>query len=606
MKSAFKYGCSFLLLSLAVQLGYAQKFTATVNRNTVSVGENFKLTYSLNDRAEQYMGPNFSDFRVLSGPNQSTSMSVSNGQMSSSTSFSYILSPIREGQFTIPAATIRANGSEFQSNTIDITVTKQTQQGNRNGGQANTQSNNGDPGNEISDNCFIRLIVSKKQAVQGEQLIATFKIYTRLSIVDNAVDHMPSFTGFYSEEINTADQGNLKPEIVNGVQFNTAIIKQMVLSPQRSGEIKIEPMSMDLVIRIRDERAPRSVFDQFFGAYKDIRHKAVSNSVIINVDPLPSAGKPSNFSGAVGSFNMSGTIDKTEVKENEAINFKITYSGQGNIKLISDPILEFPPDFEVYDPKKNSDIKTSASGVQGSKTLEYLIIPRHAGRFNIPSVSFTYFDPNKKKYMTQNTEAYTINVLRGNGQPAIASDGGMRGVSKKDVTLLGRDIRFIKKGNPHLMEAHYYFMGSRLFWILILIPVVGLFLLFLARKRLQEMQADVIGMKKKKATKVAVKRLSKAKLHMEASEKNAFYEEIFKSLNGYVSDKFNISMAELSKEAIEQNLIKHRVAEPIIKSFLSVLSECEMARFAPSAAMSEPQVYASAMGIINQIENEVK
>lgn len=596
-------GLFLVLLGMGADL-LAQNFTATVNKNTVAMGENFKLTYSLDDKAEQFYQPDLRNFRILSGPNQSTSMSYTNGQMSSSTSFTYILTPAREGQYTIAPAQIKANGKMIASNDISINVTKQSQ--NQSNAQNQQNTNNNTQSNEIKDNCFIRLLISKNEAYQGEQLIATFKIFTRLSIVDNAVDQMPSFTGFYSEEINDPAQGNLKPEIINGVQFNTAIIKQVVLSPQRSGKLKIEPMSMDLVIRVRDDRQPRSVFDQFFGAYKDIRYKAVSNGATISVKPLPSEGKPADFSGAVGTFTSNATIDKQEVKENEAINLKVTYSGKGNIKLISDPEFVFPTDFEVYDPKKNTNIKTGLAGVQGSKTYEYLIIPRHAGNFTIPSASFTYFDPSSKKYVTQQTPVFNINVLRGDGQPATVSDGGIKSVSKKDVTLLGKDIRFIKKGNPRLTEANSYFMGSRLFWLLIIGPSVLLIILMLARKRIMEMQADVTGMRKRRATKIAGKRLAAARKHMENGLKNEFYEEIFKSLNGYISDKFNIALADLSKESIAETLELKMVSKEVINQFLNVLSECEMARFAPSAAMSESEVYASAEQIINQIEEEIK
>ena len=398
----------------------------------------------------------------------------------------------------------------------------------------------------------------------------------------------------------------MKPEIVNGVQFNTAIIKQVVLSPQRSGDLVLDALSMNLVLRIQDNKRSRSVFDQFFGSYKDIRHKAVSNSATIKVKKLPKTGKPMSFDGAVGVFNVKSSIDKQEVKTNEAINLKIVLKGKGNVKLLKDPKLDFPPDFEVYDPKENTKINTSVSGVEGTKTFEYLIIPRHSGEFVIPAYSFSYYDPIQKKYKTSSTPEYKINVLRGENEPATATGGGNRIVSKKDVALIGSDIRYIKPNGFNLKETNSFYLGSVMFWIFMTVPFLILCLLLLVRNRILASQKDVVGMRKRKARKLASKHLKAAEIHLQNNESSKFYEEVFRSVYGFLSNKFNIPVAELKKERIELELKNIGVSEKKIKDLISILNACEMARYAPVSDLSEQQVYDQVEGLIETIEGGSK
>ncbi|MAZ37875.1 MAG: hypothetical protein CL842_10535 [Crocinitomicaceae bacterium] len=590
-----------IILSTAVQ-AFSQSMSCTVNRNQVGVGEHFKITYTIEGQAGTFVPPAFNDFRVLSGPNQSQSTSIINGTVTNSSSVSYVLRPAKTGKFTIAGATAQINGKNINSNSVTITVVK----GGAQQAKQKEAAQNKQPGNEIGDNVFIKLLVNKRSSYIGEQITATYKIYTRLSIVDNAIDRLPSFNGFYSQDIDQTGQGNLKPEIVNGVQFNTAIIKQVVLSPQRAGEIVLEPLSMDLVLRIQDSRRSRSVFDQFFGSYKDVRHKAVSNSAKIIVEKLPNNGKPADFNGAVGVFSVNSSIDKQEVKTNEAINLKIVLKGKGNVKLLKDPKIEFPPDFEVYDPKENTKINTTIGGVEGSKTFEYLIIPRHSGEFTIPSYSFSYFNPMKKKYISSSTPEYQIKVLRGENEPAVSSGGGNRLVSKKDVALIGSDIRFIKPNGFNLKETNSFYLGSVLFWILMTLPFLVLSLLLLVRKRILALQKDLVGMKKRRAKKLAVKHLKAAEVHLEKKESTKFYEEVFRSVYGFLSNKFNIPVAELKKERIELELKNIEVSDEKIKDLISILNACEMARYAPVSEMSERQVFEQVQELIETIEGGSK
>ncbi len=594
------------LITILITLSFAgvsfgQKFSATVNRNQVGVGEHFKLTYTIEAQGNRFTPPNFSGFRVLSGPNQSQSMQYINGQMSASLSISYVLRAEKMGEFTIPPATISANGKTLKSNSVSIKVIK-----GRNTNQNNNTQQAKQPGNEVKDNVFIKLLVNKRNAYVGEQLTATYKIYTRLSIVDNAIRELPAFNGFYSQEIDEKGQGNLTPEIVNGIQYNTAIIKQVVLSPQRSGKLEIEPLSMDLALRIQDKRRGRSVFDQFFGSYRDIQYTAQSNKAVINVERLPEKGKPENFNGAVGVFDLESSLDKNEVKANEAINLVVKLSGKGNVKLLKDPSLEFPPDFEVYDPKESTNIKTSTQGIRGSKTFEYLIIPRHSGEFEIPSYSFSYFDPIRKQFVSKSTPSYKVSVERSGNEAASPGGGLQRSVSKKDIAKIGSDIRYIKSNGFNLTEEHSFYLNSMLFWILMLAPVGILSLLLIVRKRILEAQKDVVGMRRKRAKKMATKHLKAAEEFMNNNETSKFYEEILRSVNGFISDKFNIPLADLNKTRIEKELRNNGIQATAIKEFMDILNDCEMARFAPLSNNRPQEIYDKVLSIIETIEGGSK
>lgn len=584
---------NLLLVALLVGLmSFAQSFTATVNINTVTVGQQFKLTYTLAGQGTNFRHPGFADFKVLAGPQQQQQMQDINGQVSRTFSLIYILAATKEGKLQIPGMICSVNGKDVTSNSIDIQVLNPSQAQK----QAEAQQ---------KKDVFLKLFVSKTNMVQGEELVVTYKMYTRLDIADISPDKMPSLTGFFAQDFNTDQNFQFKPENLNGVRYHSAVLKQAVLSPQRSGELLVDAYTMDIMVQIHENRQPRNIQEQMFGTFKNVKMKLKSNEVKINVTPLPSKGKKESFQGAVGSFNIKSSIDKQEVKTNEAINLKINISGSGNLKLIKNPNLDFPPDFEVYDPKEKVNISTTANGISGSKSFEYLVIPRHAGEFVIPSIEFTYYDPAKKSYQTINTPEYAISVTKGSGE----EEGGataIRSVRKKDVALLGKDIRYIKKGNARLKEAGSVFFGSRLFWIFMIIPFLIFGGLLVVRKRIREMQSDVVGMRRKKASKLASKHLETAKKHLKEGKQNEFYEEVFRSLYAYMGNKLNIPVSKLAKETIATRLPGANVEKGLIDGFLNILSECEMARYAPSAAMNEQELFDKASDVINKLEEVLK
>jgi len=619
---------SFLLLLSFVKLGLADniQFTATAKTN-VSVGEKFVITYSLNtNSAANFESPSFNGFTVLSGPNQSSSssMQIYNGKTIQSVSYSitYIVMANNEGKFTISPATVFINGKTYKSNSLNINVGKgnsSTQLAGNNKNQHNqTVQENNTPTNVSDKDIFLKASTDKKSVVQGEQIIVTYKIYTNVQISQYVINKLPSYSGFWSQDI-TGKNNNVKQynEDVNGKSYAVAEIRKVALFPQKSGTLTIEPLEVECLAQIKTKSKKDPFGDifndpffsgfsnSFFDSYQNVKRVLNSNSLNINIEPLPETNKPNDFNGAVGNLSISSTIDNTDVKTGDAITLKVTISGSGNLSLIDKLKINFPPDFEVYDPKIVDNITLGSDGMKGSRTFEYLIIPRNAGQFTINPVSFSYYDLNKKQYITQTTDSYNLNIAKGNGNESNVS---INAVNKEDIKYIGSDIRYIKKNNFNLKQTTHVFFGSLLFWGLFLIPIL-LFILFVViwRKKIKE-NNNIALMKNKKATKIAQNRLKKAQLYLKDNNSNAFYEEIFKALWGYLSDKLNIPVSELSKETAGDALLNKSVTESTSHQFIETLNDCEFARFAPGGNTSQTMdsVYSEALNIISIIEKELK
>ncbi|MFQ5335567.1 MAG: BatD family protein, partial [Flavobacteriales bacterium] len=543
--------------------------------------------------------PALSDFQVLSGPNQSSSMEWINGRMSSSISFSYILMAVKEGEFTIGPARIRTEDGVVSTRPIKITVIKgasvQQQQ------QQQVQPPTADEG-KMAKEVFIRLVTDKSTAYLGEKIYATYKLYYRVNIVDYNLDKLPASKGFWSEEIKLPQNIRPKSENINGVVYNTAVFKKAILFPQATGNLKLEPLAIDLVLRVRDRGRQHSIFDQFFGSYRDVKYTAKSNSKTIRVLPLPSKGKPMDFKGAVGKFSMNAVLDKSDVKENDAINLKLTISGNGNIKLIQDPDISFPPDFEVYDPKVKDNFNTSAAGISGSRTYEYLIIPRVAGQYTIDPVAFSYFNPSTKSYTQLHTGSFAIEVRKGDGQEV----SSFHSVSKEDLKVLGKDIRFIHTGPQEFKRKGEHFFNSNAFYGALASPLLCFLLFFFVRKKYLGYISDTRRMKRMRATRWAKKRLSKASACLKKDEPTQFYEEISLALYGYIGDKLGIDAAQMGREKIEEELAKRKVMQETVNRLFNTLDLCEQARFSPLAHHAEKEIYDNALQILGQIGKEIK
>ncbi len=578
----------------------AQKLTGSAP-SQVQVGQRFRVTRELNAGGSDFVAPEISDFRVLGGPNQSTSMQYVNGSMSQSISYSFVLEAKNEGEFKLGSAKIRSNGKTITSNEINIRVVKgqaqSTAQSNSGGGQKKqTQAPAGS-----DNNLFARIEVSKRNVYLGEKITANLKIYSRVSIVNFDDWKMPAFEGFWQKDIEQNQQIQLQNEVIDGVMYQTGLIKQVILYPTKSGELTIDPMELSVIVRERSQGRGRSVFDQFFGGYQDIKRPIRSNAVEVNVKPYPSA-KPTDFCGLTGKLSMKATLDKTQTKSNEAVTLKVTVSGDGNLYQLQPLDIEFPPDIEVYDPKSSDKIKASANGVSGSRTFEYVLIPRYAGEFQIGPFSMSYFDPNSKSFKTERQEAFDLIVEKGEGE-GDAVITGVNITNKEDIKLIGSDIRYIKQGQYPILNGTYYFYRSVPFYACLAIPMI-LFVLLIGYAEYQKSQGkDIVRLKSKRATGLAKKRLTKAKKLWDDNQTAQFYEEVFKALSDYAADKFAIPMAELNKDKIRSTLASKNVPEETINGFVGVLDKTEFARFAPGADKEMGSVYDEALQAIVNVEN---
>lgn len=597
----------FILLFTS-NLIVAQKFVAQTSRAKVAAGETFQIQFSLNANGSNFKAPVLTDFDVYSGPNQSTSMSYVNGTMSQSVTLSYIIAAKKEGKFTIGPASVTVNNATIQSNSLVIEVSKGNANTQNQGNGNQTPQNPSAPTTEnVSDNLFVKTVVNKTKVFQGEQVEVSHKVYTRYQLRGFQDVKFPDYNGFWAQDVPANNQQiQVSNENIDGVNYQVAEIKRTYLFPQRTGKLVIQPMNVECVVRKQSNKKPRDIFEQFFGGgYEDVVYSVKSKPITIDVSPLPETNKPADFANAVGDFSFKAELNKDKIKANDAINLTITLTGKGNIKLVDPLKINFPEDFETYDPKVKDNVTTSANGVSGSKTFDYLLIPRHEGDYKIEGINFTYFNPEKKQYITIPSPEFNIHVEKGDERDVAANVLNPR--SKEDVKVLGNDIRYIKTKKVDLKPKDNYFFGSVLFYAGLISPfLVFLGFIFIRRKNI-ELNKDAVVVKSRKATKMAKKRLSIAEQHLKVNNKELFYIEIFKALYGYISDKLNIPVADLNKEHISDTMQFKNVSSDTIFKLITTLDNCEYARYAPSAVSGDlNNIYKDTVELITKIENEIK
>jgi hypothetical protein len=577
----------------------------------VELGQQFRLTFTLNDRGSNLQLPPgiANNFDVLMGPStgQSTSIRTINGQTTTEVTFSYtyILRAKSEGDFEIRPATIEADGKVMESNSLKIQVVpaqskpQQQQQRAPGGNQNNQGSESVDLG---GDNLFLRVEMSKQNVFRGEQIIATVKLYADPNIPISGFDevNLPTYEGFFTQDIEIPNQINFTREVYNNRIYQVGVLKKTVLFPQQNGTITINPFSMTLLVQQRVR--PRSFFDDFFSGIQTVRTTLTSSAVRINVKDLPT--QPANFYGGVGNFNVSSELSAQDVTTNDAITLKLTIRGNGNLRLIRNPELQLPSDFEVYDPRSTENIQVTDNGVSGSKTVEYLFQPRFEGDYTIPAIPFTFFNPATGSYETRSTQEYTLHVEKGTGDQSATV---MSSRQREDLQLIGQDIRFIKQGNPTLRIKGTTFYGTPFFYGI----YAGSALLFLAlfiiyRKKARE-NANVALMRNKKASRVATKRLKAAAGFMKKNENEAFHDAILKAFWGYFSDKLGIPVANLNRDSALEGLRKRNVDEELINDFVEITEQCEFARYAPSGGSEKrTELYKKAVSTMSRLEKQIK
>jgi len=585
-------------------------FTASAP-DAVVVGDQFRLSYTVTtQKVKDFRAPSIKGFDVLMGPSRSqqSSTQIVNGNVTSTSSitFTYILMANNAGEYTIPGASIVADGDQMVSNSVRIKVLPQDQNSNgQNNGSSNNSSIHSSSGTSVSNqDLFITASASKTNVYEQEAFVLTYKIYTRESNLQLNNAKLPDFKGFHSQEIEMTANARWTPEHYQGRNYYTTVYRQFVLFPQQSGKLFIDPAQFQMTIGKPVQSD--DPFDAFFNGGSnvvEIKKSIATPKIAINVNPLPT-GKPADFSGGVGEFNISSSINSKELKTNDAITIKLVISGTGNLKLISNPEIKFPDDFEVYDPKVDNQVRLTREGLTGNKVIEYLAIPRHAGTFKIPGVSFSYFDIRSKSYKTLKTEEYVVNVEKGagNADQVIANF-----TNKEDLKVLGEDIRYIKQNEVTLQPKGSFFYGSMIYWLYYIIPALAFILFFIVYRKQAAENANVAKMRTKKANKVATKRMKLAGKLLSENKKDAFYDEVLKALWGYISDKLNIPVSRLSKDNIEEKLRNHGVNEDLIREFLNALNDCEFARFAPGDEnQAMDKVYSSSIEVISKMENSIK
>ena len=579
--------------------------------NVVAADEQFNVTFIIEgeENPSDFQWSSGSDFQVLWGPQsgRSTSIQIINGKRTKSvqTTYTYVLRPASSGRFSLPPATAKVNGKEIRSGQVAIQVaaagaaSSSSQQ--RSAQQPGQTQQAGGAGIQDSD-IFLKMDLSRTKAVVGEPIIVTLKLYQRVNIggFENVV--FPTFNGFWSQEIEAPTNIEFSREVYDGQIYNSALLRKFVIIPQQQGQVKIDPAEMVCLVNVRVSSGGTSIFDGFFDDYRTVRKKISTGAVTVNVSPLP-AGAPASFGGGVGSFSISAKLSRDTLKTHEAASLLVTVSGKGNISLLEAPKVKFPPDMEVYDTKVSE--KVDQGGLSGSKYYEFPFIPRSHGDFVIEPVKYSYYDVNQGRYVTLETEPIPVAVVRGNETDA----GGVvvAGPSQKDVRTLGSDIRFISTKAPVLVSKGQFLVGSAIFWILSAVLLMLAVVSWLVFRHMAARRADIVGTRNRKATKMALKRLHLAGTFLKQDLHTAFYEELHKALLGFISDKLNIPVAELSRERISQALKDEKVSDSYADTFIGILDACEFARYAPDSGHEAMAAhYEQAVDVISSIDSNMK
>jgi hypothetical protein len=602
MKKLLLYQLLFLLsCSLSAQDIYVKAECPSV----VNAGDQFSVMWTVNAGGGEFSAPSFSGFYKLMGPQTSYSSStqIINGKMSNSTTYSYVyyLQAVKEGKFVLQPATFILKNKTYRSDSLMIEVIGST-----------AQKQNALPGNQDSQtdadvqssgkDLFINLAVNRREVFIGEPIVATVKLYSRVNIAGINEIKYPDFNSFLKSDIDTPPLTSLRQENVNGTIYGAGVVQQFLLYPQITGEINIDPVQISVLIQKKVRGAQSDpFFGDFFSSYQTIPTAAASKPIKIRVKPLPGV-QPADYSGVVGKIDIKATVNKESVKVNDAVTYKVTISGNGNLRIASAPVLKLSPNIEAYDPKISDDLKNGPNGTTGRKTFEYLLIPRHDGDFTIPPLTYSYFNIASGRYEKLTTDEFHLNASKTSEKnTGVAVYGG---VAKEDVKYLGKDIRFVKSDPGNLKESGNIFLSKQSFYTSYAFSLLAfLVVLFLRREHIRR-NSDLSMVKNRKAAKVAIKRLLLASDCLKNEEIDQFYEEILKALWGYLSDKLNIPVSELSRSNAIAALKENGIDEVNIESLSKILDTCEFARFAPSSSGAEAAtIYEGTSQFIKSVEN---
>jgi len=600
MKKVFTY--SLLICSLC-SISFAQEFTASVKETTVADNERFQVSFTFSGKSinnlSKFTPPSFENFLILSGPNQSTSIQIINGAQSASLTYNYVVQAKSVGTFMIGSASIEQDGNTYKSEPIKITVVK----GSDKPKQQQRQDDSQISVDEIARNLYIRAIVDRTKAFKGEQITVTYKLYTRLSIASQmSISKLPQYQGFWAEELETSGNISFTTEVIGGKQFRVGVLKRVALFPTQTGSLEVTPFELTVPIQIQKQRSGRNIWDDFFGdpfgRSEIFEFNAKSNTVKIEVENLP-AGQPDSFKGAVGEYSFDARLNKTETKSNEPVSLTINISGTGNIKLLDMPEVNFPNGFEKYEPKINEQVNRKTK-VSGSKSGEYLVVPRVVGIREIPPIEFSYFNPAKKNYVTLKSEPFKLDIKPGDKQAA-------EFVGKEDIRQLGDDIRFLKTSFSDVRKKEDYLINSTGFIAAGALPFLLSLVVIGLKRRHDKLHGNVVLLRYQKAQKVAKNKLKTAKKLMDTQNHKEFYTELSTALFGYLEDKLHISKSEFTIERASNELRKYQIDEALLNNLQTSAEKCEFVRFAPGAGKSTAmqKMYDEIADVIINLEKNI-
>ena len=604
----------FVLLFLAISSVFSQVTLKVQAPSQAEVGQRIRISYVANSSdVDDFQIGDFEGFNVLYGPStsRSSNFSMTNGRVSQSSTvtFTYTVVPTSEGTLKVPVASVKSDGKTVKSGTASIEVLpastsapSKSPQGGTSGRSSSGEKEGGQASaGRISGNDLYMTVTANRQKIyEQEAVMLTYKLYTLVN-VQQISGEIPQIDGCHVQEMDRQAQLSLKYERVNGRNYGTAVWKQYVIFPQKTGKIKIPSITFDTQVEVQNHSM--DPFDIFFGGgslTQLVRRQIKTSPVEIEVLPLPTP-KPDNFSGAVGKFTVSATLTPEQVNANDAATLRLVVSGQGNMKLIKAPTVRFPQDFEVYDPKENNKTQNTATGAKGNITYDYVVVPRHGGKFSIPPVEFCYFDPEKAQYNTVRTDSFSLAVAKAKGQPVAYTR------EQEDLNVLSSDIRFIKLGELESVETDDFF-GTSSYWLTYVILFAAFVLAFLWLRHQQKLNPNSWSVKGKKAGKVASRRLKKASKLLHEKDDAAFYDEVMRALLGYAGDKLSLPTNELNKDNVISKLAERGVEQSVVDSFIAVLSDCEFARYAPTADanLAKEKIYQQASDVITQMNASIK
>lgn len=606
IKSISVFLFHFLILTFSTAWAQEIKFQASVSKNPVAVGEAFRLTFTINAQTNRISPPDLSKFDLVSGPNQSSNAQITNAGIIQNIQLSYVLMAKQEGKFLIGAASANIANGLVKSNEINLTVKgkvapqNQQQQQRQNPYQYYQQPQQQEQAaSNAVDNIYIKAIVSKNRVYQGEQFSVIYKLYSKYNAVSFSDIKFPSFSGFYSEELAVPKNIEFVRETINGQVWLTAVIKKSLLMAQKPGKLEIPSLEMQALVRERTNS--RDIFEQMFGGgFRDINVKLKSKPLSIEVDATPNQGKPASYTGAAGDFNIEATIDKNKLKANDAATLKITLSGKGGFKLIDNLAVNMIDEIEMYEPQIKDKLVHGESGSSGSRTFEYLLIPKTGGNFEIGPFQFSYFSPTSKSYKTISTEKIVLEVERSKNDTYVASK------RKGDVKTLSEDVSPIFESNIQFYESdQYFFIGTGYFYSISAIPPV-IFLIILTLRRRKNLElANSKTNKIKKANQVTLKRLKQAQ-NLAQGSSNEFNQAVLDALYGYLQDKFQLNKFDLNSDQIKAVLQKNGVEDKTMQEWMTIISNCEMAKYSPVSQITPQKVLDNAAHCLNEIENQLK